>query len=526
MKAVLRSVLVVFVMGFVGRAVAAPGWCSGFDKKSSNAHGDLKELQERDDPRWVVPALVDASCGPDQDQQRQQPQIAKAREAWSQKLDMTDADWAEAVGYAMLDRYAEELHFKNTKKAWSAFDAIDQYLALTDTYASSGDISHDKNYLADALGGRLTALGRAGYVKQCVVNDDEHVVQWAMCAPDIAQLDWKRAAADLRATKAYEGADKMRIRLALLALKTRIAEHAVAVKKVLAKDPAYIKIFQLAEKTRKDWDKGGVADAAVLEVAMAMDDARALNSRSGFQGCEDKTFAAWRKAVAKIPAKQWEGVRDDRENGKSFLDGAMAPLINDANTYLASVAHTICMGVGQDKKTQPDLLVRELGSALMRWPGYRGPRSAAQTAVMAAGIELDDRDARLDYPDVSRSFGAYGGSHGGGGTGVVATVKSAGEKATVTFKKQSIKESRCTQSKMTNRISQITSNGTVIYYHNCLKYGVVTVDKTSGDQTVSTKYTEGVKPGVQFTNIEDVVLATWAKPGASVPSTVFGVPVK
>ena len=37
---------------------------------------------------------------------------------------------------------------------------------------------------------------------------------------------------------------------------------------------------------------------------------------------------------------------------------------------------------------------------------------------------------------------------------------------------------------------------------------------------------EGVKPGVQFNRVEDVVVATWAKPGASIPTTVFGVTVK
>ncbi len=232
--------------------------------------------------------------------------------------------------------------------------------------------------------------------------------------------------------------------------------------------------------------------------------------------------------MATIPAKEYEGLREDRENGKSFVDGAMAPIINHPNTYLASVALTICVGIGRDKdkNEQPDVLVRELGSAMMRWPGFRGPRSAAQTAVMAAGIQLDDRDSKLEYPDVDRSFGATGGSHSGGGVGVVASVKPGGKTATVAFRKETINETRCTQSKMTNRISQIMSNGTIVYYHNCLKYGVVTVDKTSNDQIVSTTYAEGVKPGVQMTNVEDVVVATWAKPGAAIPTTVFGVTLK
>ena len=100
MKATVCSVSLLVSLGLAGTAAAAPSWCSAVGKERIDAHGDLKELNERDDPRWVIPALAAATCTPDQDHQRQQAEIAAAREQWSQKLDMTDADSANAVGYA------------------------------------------------------------------------------------------------------------------------------------------------------------------------------------------------------------------------------------------------------------------------------------------------------------------------------------------------------------------------------------------------------------------------------------------
>jgi hypothetical protein len=298
------------------------------------------------------------------------------------------------------------------------------------------------------------------------------------------------------------------------------------VKKLIASDPGYGKLFEIAAATRKEWEGRAQSDAALLALAAEMDDARATKSRKAFAGCEDKTWAAWKTAMATVPAKKFEGMRDDRENGKSFVDTAMGPIVTNPSAYLASVAMLTCMTVGQERNAHHDILIRLLGDATQRWPGFRGPRTATQTAVLTAGIELDDRDAKLEFPEVFRPFDGGGGSRSGGGAGVIGSLKPNGKTTTVTFKKQMVKQVQCAEARRTNRITQIRPDGSLIYETVCVRNETVTVDKSDAPQQVNPRYLEGVKPGMFISIIEDVAVAAWAKPGTAAPSMVFGVALK
>ena len=257
-----------------------------------------------------------------------------------------------------------------------------------------------------------------------------------------------------------------------------------------------------------------------------MDDARATDSRNAFAGCEDTTWKAWRAAMVALPAKKFEGMVEDRTHGRRFVDTSMAPIIGSPATYLASVALVTCMTVGQERGTDPDVLIRFLGDALARWPGFRGPRTAAATAILTGGINLDDRDAKLEYPSVDRPFGGFGASTRGGGAGVIAKLQPASKTVTIEFKHQMVQQVQCAETRDTNRIVMIRSDGSPLYAWTCVRNETVTVDKSDHPQTVSARYAEGLKPGMFVVITEDVAVAAWAKPGASTPSIVFGVEVK
>lgn len=540
MKLAIYTVSLLSAFSFVSTAAASvPAWCAAISNHRIDYTGSVKDAVEDDEPRNALKNIVGKLCKPDSEVEEHMRELDAARQKWSQRLDLTEADWSDVADYATLgqgERMNGEVRVntggreigigEGLKRAWSSFDAIDQYAMINNDTGASNDMALDHNYLVDAIGPRLTEVGRFAYVKNCVKHSNNGPVQWAMCQGDIAQLDLKKLATELRANKVYSGADKVRIRIEVNALKADLVAHAAKIKKLIASDPGYGKVFELAESTRKEWEGLYKSEAAVIALATEMDDARATNSRKAFAGCEDKTWNAWKSAVGALPAKKFEGMHDDRENGKSFIDPVMGPLISNPSVYLASVALNTCMTVGQERDAKHDVLTRALGDAMERWPGFRGPRTATQTAILMAGITLDDRDAKLEQPSVNRSFAGGGGSRSGGGMGVIGKLKPSGKTTVIEFKKQMVKQVQCAQVKYTRRVTQIRPDGTLIYESICTKNQTVTVDKSDSPQTVNPRYLVGVKPGMFVSVIEDVVIGTWAKPGAATPSMVFGVPIK
>lgn len=526
------------VFGFTTAARAEiPSWCSGLGNERIDVSQDYKRTLEDDDPRNALHELVGNFCKPDAEVTSRIKEFEAAREKWNQRLGLTEADWVDVAQYATLGqgpRMNGEIRINTNgqemgigsslKRAWSSFDAINQYVMLGADAGPSNSLALDHDYLADSFGAKLTEVGRLAYVRNCIKRSNN--VHWAMCQGDVEALDFAKLATELRAVTAYNGADKTRVRIDAAEVKAALPEHADKVKKLIASNPGYAKMFTLAAATRKEWLARTTRDAALLDLAMTMDDARATNSRKAFADCDEKTWTAWKTAMATVPAKKFSGMHDEREQAKSFIDSAMGPIVSNPEVFLASVALNTCRTVGAEKRAKQDILVRALGDALSRWPGYRGPRTSTETAIMTAGIELDDRDAKLDFPGVSRPFAGGAGSRSGGAQGVVASLKPTGPDVTVAFKKQLVKQVQCAQVKYSHRVTQIRPDGTLVYEGTCVKNETVTVDKSDAPHKVSARYLTGVKPGMYVSIVEDVVTGAWAKPGGVTPSLVFGVPVK
>ena len=518
---VAATCFVISMLGARGAlAGGKPAWCKELPKGDSY---DLKDLSSSDQ-RDVVITLAQATCWPTAEAEAHAADIETARQGWSKRLDMIDSDWADAAAYATQDHATKQngrvrIHEDKIKTAWSSFDAMDQWGMISEPVGGSGALVLDTDYLVDALGLHLTEIGRAAYVRKCIASPLP--VEWATCQGDIARLDYGKIATELRASTAYSGIERMRIRISIDALrKESLPAHAAEIKKLIATDAGYQKLFDASDATWKEWTGRYKTDAAVIELAGAMDDARATNSRKAYAGCEDRTWQMWKSLLATIPAKAFA----DHDKDETFGHAAMGPILSNPSLYLASVAMLTCMTVGQDHDHHADILIRELGSAMERWPGFRGPRTATQSAILTTGITLDDRDAQIEHPHVDRPFAAGTGSRGGG-SGVVGSLKPSGKTAVVTFKKQLVRQVQCAEGRRTNQVTQIRPDGSLIYATVCIRNETVTVDKASDPQTVNARYVEGLAPGMFVSIIEDVVLSA-RKPGAAVPSMVFGVAVK
>ncbi len=437
---------------------------------------------------------------------------------WSATLDMTEADWADAVAY-VADRYGSSIKVTNKKAPYARWSPIDQYIGIIDSTMGDSAMAVDPTYITDALDATLTTLGRVGYVSKCINSDDQAF--WAMCQADIDALDRKAIAADVRRDTTHGGYDRMKVRIDLLDIWKNLNEHNAKMKQLKSSDPGYAKMFEIAASARKDF--AAKADPKLLELVGLMDEARITNSRKASDGCAAKTWPAVQAAVGAMPAKSFSGVIHDLLKQKqSALDQALALVVATPNGYLASLSHYLCSKFDEKQ----DYLARELGSVMAYWPGYRGPRSAAQTAIVTAGIQLDDRDAKIGYPDMTRPIASVGSS-GGGGWGEISNVKVKGDTAVVTFAKVKSKQQNCVKGHETNRVRQIDSAGNLIYEYICEKWQTETISEPPfREQTVKAKYTTGLKKGSFVYIIEDVVTFAYSKAGAATPIAVGGVAVK
>jgi hypothetical protein len=500
----------------------AQSWCKGKSGKVGSA-GSWEDAVKQDDPTDSVPAIVaclcDHECGSSSnDFEVHGADVEKSRQSWSKRLEMSDDDWADAAAWATemaSARQGHELRNDDEKIAWSTLDPIGQYMLLNWNIG----IHYDANYMADAFGANLSAAGKLAYIHHCL-GRNEGVVQWAMCQPDIDAFDPKKIAAEIHADTKHNGFQKFMVRLSMDRAREALAKHAKEVKAESDKDPAYAKMFTIAADTRKQWEAMWKSDAALLELTLAMDDARITNSRRAFAGCDARTWPAFKAAVSTVPAKQFAAIDTNVETWKEQPRIAAMQLVTATpKGYLAGVAHYICHS-GDAKK---DPLIRALGNVLMSWPGFRGPRNAAQIAIASAGLELDDRSAKIDFPGVHRQyFSESGDSHGGTG-GVIKSLKPQGDKTHIEFTTVKVKEMRCTSYKYTHRLTGIDSNGRFTYESFCNKETTVMVDSTARPADVQKRYAEGLKPGMKIMVTEDAVDLAWT---AGKPAFVAAAPVK
>lgn len=522
------GVSILGVVGLAHAAHAAPEWCAALGGKEVRTEHDVDSMIDGTDPREVLPDVVGATCNPRGEEVKRQEELGEVRAAWSKKLGLTEADWRDVAAYALLgdsQRNDSVIYMTGddaAKRPWSRLDAIDQYAIMSRGAGVSGSLELDHAYFADALGPRLTETARFAYIQDCIASNNFEPVRWAMCQGDIEQLDTGKIAGELRASTAYGGGEKIRIRIAVLEGQPRLDEHAARVKKLTARDPGYAKAFELARAARAEWRERDRSDAALLALVASTEDARRSNSRKAFEGCGDQTWAAWTAAVGAVPAKKLESVA---AGDAMFEERAIGILLGDTRVYLAAVAMANC-AQGKDRATPNGHVHAKVARALHNWPGARGPRTATATALLTAGIEFDDRDATLPRLAVDRSFDAPGdGPTGAGGRGLVASIKTSGATATVTFKPDLYKEARCDAWKMSNRVIQIASDGSLVYDGTCLKMITVTIDRASAPTPVAADQLAGVGKGM-FVFIRENTLV-FASPKLNTPPThVLGVKLK
>lgn len=526
-------VLVSAALGVSSARADAPAWCRSPGIVEGRLVGDVQRALGSD-AMDAAEAIVKETCFPSKEGEQRAREVAKAKEGWSRKLGIGDAEWGE-VGVWASGEPSDKRDFKGmhlpwgTKVAWSPLDPVEQLAAVLNG-TGDGNNTAQSIYFTDALGAKLSETGRLGYILSCIGKTTNAEVEWAMCAPDITRLDKRKVLTEVKASKA-PASEKTKIRFLVYLIDPQLADHDKAVKALVAKDPVYGKMFEIAEATRTQWDELWKTSAAVLDLALAMDDARQTRSRKAFDGCHDKVWAAWEAEVATLSASAVTPVPTKDEGITNFPKPAMASVIASPGGYNASVALYVCESQGTSGGAK-DAIIDTLGSVLALHPGLRGPRTATHLAIRNAGLVLDDQNASLRYPS-SDLRGWFDGSGARGDLAAVAKVEPTGTApdgitgpvVTVTFTKKFEKQEQCAAAKALNRIAYISPNGDVTYQTMCTKWQTVTVDKTPDPAVVTARSAKGLKPGMLAFVARGEVIGAWIK-GSKSPAFLAGVALK
>jgi len=122
-----------------------------------------------------------------------------------------------------------------------------------------------------------------------------------------------------------------------------------------------------------DHDKDAVLLLATSDAWRELDRGRQQRARRGGR-CR-----RWQQAVLRVRSRR--GALLARRRGRGTTGSAWLR----AQVDLASVALVTCSTIGQERGAEPDILIGFLGNALARRPGFRGPRTATQTAILTGG---------------------------------------------------------------------------------------------------------------------------------------------
>ena len=509
-------------------AAAPPAWCKGAEVGAA----DLRGLSSSD-AREVIKAFVAAECAPGDEALGHGGEIEAARQAWSRRLGMVEADWADAVAFAVAYTQAHDDHAIQatvSARTLAAATPIDQYAVIRKASESASEI--DAMYAADMFEPGLSEAGRLAFVQSSCLHSGEPApidaygmtgseVIWAICQADLERIDLARLQDEIRADTAHDGAIKMKLRIAAYELPGRIKSHAAEVQQMLQRDDASKKLFEVAGAARGAWASGIGKHTRLLELVLAMDSAALSQSRRQREGCGEATAAALAEAVSTIPASAFAGMRDVRDNPSGgFATSAGPVLAASPAVNLAAIAFVRCA---------PDADVSAfLEEILAVGPPSRGPRNTALARIVSARVTYDKVGARLTYPRPR----PYGANHADGTLqarsvgGAVKAVKRTGDLLAVDLQQTTVKQMDCVRSHQTGKVSRIHGDGRVEYQEICDRSEVRTHDHTWTTFSLAAKYASWLSPGVVFSSTGKDVIAIWRSAAAKAPSIVLGGAVK
>lgn len=491
-----------------GTAFAGPpAWCKG----ASTDKPSMSDLGSKD-ARTVLKALVGVECNPDAEVEAHRAEIEKARAAWGKRLGMSEGDWADAVAYTSERDY--DIKPDMTTKKFVEMTPIDQWIAIGKAEADiQGGM--DAYYVADIFDAKLSEVGRLALIDACIRNDNS--ILWAACQDDIDKLDFNRLYDQLRADANHGGDIRQKIRMLAYDMPAQLKEHADKVAKLKAEDPAWKKAFDIGASSRTEWAAIAAKNAKYLALAAEMESAMVAKSRSMFDGCDDKTYAALGEAMSTIPAKTFAKMHDVRDDPfKGFASAALPVAMKTPAVNLAAIAVSIC--------NQRKGIAAILGGALSTTSSLRGPHNFAIAKMADASLQLDDMSKQIYWPKMrhpyeSGSYLASAGAH-------IKSIKKNGDHLTVESAPMMVTTEDCVSEHVGKHIERVHDDGRVDYERICDKTAMRKHDVSWAPFDVDARYAKLLKVGQVFSATYGGkgadIIAIWSSPSAASPSWMLG----
>ncbi|HEX3764848.1 MAG TPA: hypothetical protein VHW23_39400 [Kofleriaceae bacterium] len=359
--------------------------------------------------------------------------------------------------------------------------------------------------LADELGERLSELGRASLIAACFRNAKEDATSallWAVCGHDAAVLDLARLEAEL-AAEAIGPASHGEVVAAAKEQLAAARKVGAAVEAAAKDDPGVAALIQLGAAAREEWTAYASKNRDAMERFLALKDAvrSGKSNHKNYVGCFEATQPAFVRLI-RTTRFPWDVQGDPMPFHVSFVTATTAG-------YVTTVAYAAC-AVGQDSAGEA------IYAAAANQPGG-GARFGARSITLAKALApsfkpaFADRSLRLDGMAFPWKYGmTMPGANSIAsimtpGGGVVASMKPDGAMTRLSFQGNTVEE--CLEWVDTNRIAQVTPNGTVSYQKTCKRRGRVANQASA--VSVPSKYLGGISIGVHVLTVDQFPVVAW-----------------
>jgi hypothetical protein len=359
--------------------------------------------------------------------------------------------------------------------------------------------------LADELGDRLGELGRVSLIAACFQHAKEDATSaliWAICGHDVTVLDLQKVRAELAAEGIGPASHDEVMAEAGNWLATG-KKVGAAVEAAAKDDPGVAALLRLGQAAREEWTAYASKNQDAIERFLALKDAvrSGKSNHKNYAGCYEATHPAFTKLV-RATRFPWDVQGDPMPFHVSFVTATPAG-------YVTTVAYAAC-AFGQDPAGEA------LYTAAANQPGG-GARFGARSIALAKALAptfkpaFAERSLRLDGMAFQWKYGmTMPGANSitaimTPGGGVVATMKPEGAVTKLNFRGNTV--DACLEWVETNRVAQVTPNGSVSYQKTCKRRGQIANQASA--VSVPTRYLGGISAGVNVLTVDNFPVVAW-----------------